>query len=593
MRFQHNRTFISVALTVLCSIGFAGCQRTHFPSNPFAGKLPKLPMPKLLSGKIQAPSAQPLASKLPVPKLPGLSNLPRPNFGNLARTIRTPAAEAIATRSSQPPVAPAKIFDTASADKQIAAAKMSPEVKSSLDRARKAAEASREAINTQQNDFNSAVASTKAPSSENLFSKIKTKSPQSSGSSTKQASSSSKTGNLWGDYAPDTRPGSSNRSSGGIEDLAKVNPKLYDRYGKLTSSNGSGDAQFVAVNAKRNFDFQPANSSGDQLAKRSKSMTDKVSSDNSDATIAGLRGQLMELRSRGAGTSDQLNIPHRSAFDIAGVAPQKPVVKKPEQPIHRGFGNAAAIGNRQQTVSIPDPTAPTNILRAPAPPTPGMVATHEIKSQFGRTASNTLAKDLPTGHTLSGNLANENESMVNNDFVGPLNIEPANDEQSAAVPMLRAAAIEQVPNMELPRQLSQASLDALEQAKQEKLNQPLPEINKKSVPMLGGFKNPKFVSTQFQPQTAPQTTKLENTFQQRSSAFPGHFQSQLPARQQQVMSNQFFSRAAKPAQEKAGAESTTRVAEAQLLPPALPEGITTGDGTYSPGSVRSLEKKLW
>lgn len=546
-------------------------------------------MPKLLRGKFQAPKLQPFANKVSVPKLP---SLPRPNFGNLARTIRTPAAEAIATRSGQPPVAPARIFDTSSADKQIAAAQMPSEVKSKLDRARKEAEASRDAISTQQNDFNSAVASTKAPSSEDLFSKIKTKSTQ---STAKQTASSSKGNNLWGDYAPDTRPGSSNRSSGGIADLAKVNPRLYDRYGKLTSSNGSSDAQFVAI-AKKDFDFQPANASSDQLAKRSKSATEKVSSDNSDVKIAALRSQLMELRSRGAGTSDQLSMPHRSAFDIAGIAPKKPVVEKPELPIHRGFGNAAAIGDRQQTVSIPDPTAPTNILRAPAPPTPGMVATHEIKSQFNKTASDTLAEDLPTGHKLStkrklsGNLASQSESMVNNDFVGSMNADSTNE---AAVPMLRAAAIEQVRSLELPRQLSQASLDALEQAKQEKLNQPLPEINKKSGPLLGGFQNPNVASTQFQPQTSSQTTPPEKTFQQPSSAFPGHFQSQVPARQQYVTSNQFFSRAAKPAPEKAVAEQTARIAEAQLLAPTLPEGITTGDGTYSPGSVRSLEKKLW
>ena len=579
MRFQHKRRIVSIALAILCSIGFTDHLCAQFPSNPFAGKLPSLPVPKLFGGKLQAPRVKPLANKLSVPKLPGLPSLPRPNFGNLKRTIQTPAAQAIATRTNQPPAAPSQIFDTSSADRQIAAGKMPSDVKSSLDRARKAAEASRDALNTSQNDFNSAVAGTKPPKSENLFSKIKTKPSQSTASAAQHSGSSSRSGNLWGNYKPDLGPSSSNRSSGGIEDLAKVNPRLYDRYGKLTSSNGA-DGQFVATNAERDFDFQPE--------KASRAATDKVSSDNAEATIAGLRSQLMELRSRGAGTSDQLKMPHRSAFEIAGIAPVKPVVEEPELPVHRGFGNAASFGDRQQTVSIPDPTAPTNVLRAAARPTPGMVATHEIKSDFNKTASNTLAADLPVGNKLSNNSASE--SMVNNDFVGLANTDSTVDAKKDPIPKLRAAATEQVPSMELPRQLSQASLDALEQAKQEKLNQPLPEINQNSGPLVGGFQNPKVASTQFQPQT---TTPPAPKSQQRSSAFPGNFQSQVPARQQQVTSNQFFSRAAKEAPVKTVAEPTARVAEAQLLPPALPEGITTGDGTYSPGSVRSLEKKLW
>ena len=586
MRSQHNRKLVSAALAALLSIGFAGCQRTQFPSNPFAGKLSTLPKPNF--GNLKAPRIQPIGGKLP-----GLPQLPRPNFSNLKRTIQTPASQAIASQSSQPPLAPSRTFDTSSADRQIAAGKMPADVKSSLDRARKAAEASRDALTPNQNDFNSAVAGTKPPKSEDLFSKIKTKPSQ----STASAGSGSRHKNLWGNYKPDVSPSSSNRSSGGLAELAKVNPRLYDRYGKLTSGKGSG-SQFVATNAERDFDFQPANGSSTKIAKATRNTTDKVSSDDSDATIAGLRSQLMELRSRGAGTSDQLNIPHRSAFDIAGIAPAKPVVVEPELPVHRGFGNAASFGDRSeriQTVSIPDPTAPTNILRAAAPPTPGMVATHEIKSNSDSASSNTLAEDLPVGNKLSSkrkslkNMASQTESMVNNDFVGSLNTGSTNDADEDAFPMLRAEATEQVQSMELPRQLSQASLDALEQAKEEKLSQPLPKINKDTGPLLGGFQNPKVASSKFQPPTTPPA----QTVQQRSSAFPAHFQSQTPARQQQVTSNQFFNRAAKEAPAKKGTQSTPRVAEAQLLPPNLPEGITTGDGSYSPGSVRSLEKKLW
>ncbi len=589
MRFQHNRKLASLTLTILLGVGFTGCQRTQFPSNPFAGKLPSLPMPKLLSGKLQAPRVQPIASKLPVPKLP---SLPRPNFGNLARTIRTPAAEAIAARSNQPLATPAKIFDTSSADKQLAAAKMPKEVKSSLDRARKAAEASRDAIKTQQSDFNSAVANTTASSGDDLFSKIKTK-PSSSAT---LAGKRPNNGGLWGDYEAKASSGSSNKNkgdfnNGDFEELAKVNPRLYDQYGKLTTSNGGSDSKDVANKTKKNFDFQPDNMPNKQLATKYGNATDKVSSENPQAEIASLRSQLMELRSRGEGTSDQLKIPHRSAFDIAGLAPAKPDAKKPELPIHRGFGDAASLGNRQQTVQIPDPTAPPNILRAAAPPTPGMVATLEIKGQSNQAAADTPAEELPVGNTLSAKLKSSeslvSENMVNNDFVGLQNTDSSKETDQNSIPMLRGIAKETAPNMELPRQLSQASLDALEAAKQAKLKQPLPEVNKKSVPLVGGFENPKIASNQLQ----PLETQPMQTFQQPSNAFPGHFQAQPPSRQQQVTTNQFFNRAATEPPKKA--ESSTRVAEAQSFSPSLPEGLTTGDGTYSPGSVRTLEKKLW
>lgn len=595
MRSQNNRKLASVTLAVICGLGFSGCQRAHFPNNPFAGKIPSLPVPKMFAGKLKAPQVQPIGGRLPVPKLPSMSNFPRPNFGNLVRTVRTPAADAMASRSNQPPEAPARNFDTSSADKQIAAGRMPADVKSKLDLARKAAEASRDAVDTAQTDFNSAVAGTKAPSretpsSDSLFSKIKTKP---TAPSAKQTASSSSTGNLWGDYQPDTRPGSSNRASGGLEDLAKVNPRLYDRYGKLTSGNGSPSGQFVATNTKKDFDFQPVSAP----EAKTNQLTDKTSSDNPDATIAGLRSQLMELRSRGSGSSDQFKLPPRSAFAIAGVAPVKPVVKKPEQPLHRGFGNADSFGDRTQTVSIPDPTAPANVLRAAAPKTPGLVATKEIKSSFSKTDSTTAASELPVGNVLSNQLksstsASQNESMVSNDFVGsPSDTKDSpSDTKDEAPPMLRASASEQVLNLELPRQLSQASLDALEQAKQDRLNLPLPEINQTSGPLIGGTSNPKVAPTQFQPPSTP----TQQAFRPATTAFPGHFQTQAPAQQQQVTSNQFFNRAAtqRPATETI-AKPTTRVAEAKPLSASLPEGLTTGDGTYSPGSVRGLEKKLW
>ena len=121
----------------------------------------------------------------------------------------------------------------------------------------------------------------------------------------------------------------------------------------------------------------------------------------------------------------------------------------------------------------------------------------------------------------------------------------------------------------------------------DKLNQPLPEINGNSGPLIGGFENPKVASVQVQQQPEPQV-------RQASSAFPGHFQTQTPGRQQQVTSNQFFNRAAKPAAvAEPVAAPEARVAEVPESVSSLPDGITTGNSSYAPGSVRSLEKKLW
>jgi len=161
------------------------------------------------------------------------------------------------------------------------------------------------------------------------------------------------------------------------------------------------------------------------------------------------------------------------------------------------------------------------------------------------------AEELPVGNTLSKGSASKNDSMVNNDFV---DADSNVDVEKDMIPMLRGTAKEQVPSTELPRQLSQASLDALEAAKQEKLSLPLPEVNAKRGPLEGGFQNPKVAATKFQ----PKTTAPAQTSQQRSSAFPGHFLTRTPAVQQQVTSNQFFNRAAKSAPEKT-AEPAARV----------------------------------
>ena len=65
MRSQNNRKLASVTLAVICGLGFSGCQRAHFPNNPFAEKIPSLPVPKMFAGKLKAPQVQPIGGRLP------------------------------------------------------------------------------------------------------------------------------------------------------------------------------------------------------------------------------------------------------------------------------------------------------------------------------------------------------------------------------------------------------------------------------------------------------------------------------------------------------------------------------------------------
>ena len=572
---------------MICGFGLVGCQRAQFPSNPFAGKLPS-PLQNLSS------------NRLPLPKLPSLANFPRPNFRNLVRPATTPAAVAIAAQTNSSPPPPARSFDTNQAEQQIAAGQMPSSVKSKLEQARMEAEKSRADLGSElssaQKEFNSAIGSTENKSGGDLFAKINPKQSQ--------ADTQKGTNGLWADYKSDTRSGSSNVSSGGIAELAKVNHGLYDRYGKLTTSNNK---DFAATN-KTDFNFQPPKSSPDLS-------TEKVSSDKSDETLDGLRKQLMALRSRGSGTSDQMKLPARSAVEIAGVAPLE-LPKEPAPPLHRGFGGDSPLdlGKAQQTVSIPDPTAPTNVLRAAVPAPRGLLSSTPVDTGYRRTSSNvdssSLPSSLPFGNALSKQLKNasDNDKMVSNDFVA-----------SNAPPTLQASTKPKTLELDLPRQLSEASLEALATAQQVKKNMPVPQIVQERGPLVGGISNPniggsttKGVATpnlanqNFAPPTTPPASAFQSPFQQPVYS----------NRQQQVTSNQFFDRAAQPVA-AAIVPAPVRVAEAPSFSAnsadsasgglsvgsvqapfetttEMPNAIKTGEGSYAPGSVRGLEKKqLW
>ena len=585
---KPSRKLIKCAVLMICGLGLVGCQRAQFPSNPFAGKLPS-PLHNLSS------------NRLPRPKLPSLANFPRPNFRNLVRPATTPAAVAIAAQTNSSPPPPARSFDTNQAEQQIAAGQMPSSIKSKLEQARLEAEKSRADLGSElssaQKDFNSAISSTENKSGGDFFAKVN---PKQSSAGTQRG-----TNGLWGDYKPDTRPGSSNVSSDGIGELAKVNHGLYDRYGKLTTPNNK---DFAATN-KTDFGFKPPQSPSDFA-------TEKVSSDKPDETLDGLRKQLMALRSRGSGTSDQMKFPERSAVELAGVAPPAPN-KEPEPSLHRGFGkdNALELGKIQQTVSIPDPTAPTNVLRAAVPAPRGLLSSTPVDTGYRSTSSKSVdSSSLPFGNALSNQLKNasNDDKMVSNDFVA-----------SKAPPTLQASTKPKTLELDLPRQLSAASLEALAVAEEARKNQPVPQVIQERGPLAGGISNPnigsvatesfaspKLANQNFAPPTTPPVSAFQSPFQQPVYS----------NRTQQVTSNQFFNRAAQPAAAQPAAAQPASVAPAPSPEPVrvaeapnfggglsvgsvqtpfetatqLPAAIKTGDGSYAPGSVRGLDKKqLW
>jgi hypothetical protein len=545
------------------TVGFSGCQTFRFPANPFAGA--KLP-----------------GARIPVPRLPSLGKFPKPNFGNIASAIKTPAQQAInssgnsiASANKQPPPAPNRKFDSTATDEKLAQS------------IRAGGKASAEG--TTEPDFSIAKSDTNGEltPAQKRFKQALAKQRDKNSDLAAKANSNSKSNSnadLWSDYRPDASPSSSNSlPANSAQELAKVNRGLYDQYGKLTTGSSS---------PKLSEPFDP------------KSLADKSSDGGSaktDQSIAGLRSQLEQLKARGSGNSDGYSVPTRTALEIAGTAPQTPAAT-PQVKLHKGFGGSAQLKSASNlanrgTVSIPDPTAPTNVLRASADEIPGLVQVTNVAeagkysaTRFGGFAgNNTQPSELPTGSLLPQNSAGS-EDLVANKFVQKT--------EPLKLPTLTATAESKPIEMALPRPVSEASLAALAENARAAEAAPKPKIT---------FQNPIQQMAITMPQQAipdvsaspatPAATTLATT---TAVSTPAVSAFNLPAtRSPRVTKNQFFSRPiqasaplntpAAPVQRVAQVQQDTAPLSIMNQPEsaatALPAGLVTGDSTYAPGSV--------
>ena len=366
-------------------------------------------------------------AKLPVPKLPSFGKLPTPKFGNIARAIKTPAQQitsagtSIASAKKQPPPPPSRKFDSALTDEKLAQAnltekKFTPDFNSAMD----ADQNTGGELTAAQKRFKEAVAGNK---------KVEP-----------NAIASNNAGGLWNDYQADP---ANSPSTNNLKELAKVNHQLYDQYGKLTTSSSS---------PKLSEPFDPKSFA----AKATNADIEKT-----NQSVAELKAQLEKMKARGTGTSDDFSIPSRSAVELAGSAPLKPIEVKPEVALHKGFGKQIQLKpasdlEMRGTVTVPDPTAPANVLRASAN-IPGLVQPTEIAgpgkystTQFGDYASNKVDPlELPTGNRLP----DSNEDLVANEFVESMNRQE--------IPTLTATTKANNIEMTLPREVSEASLAAI------------------------------------------------------------------------------------------------------------------------------------
>jgi len=500
--------------------------------------------------------------KIAVPRLPSLAKLPKPNFGNIARAVKTPARQAIdssgtsiARANNQPPPPPARKFDSTSTDEKLAKfAPFNKDVKPEISVAKSDSVAD---LTPAQKRFKDVL--TKQQNKKTEF-----------------AAKANPNRGLWSDYQPDPAHNSTNNN---IEELAKVNRGLYDQYGKLTTGRKSPklgepvDPKMFAAKAK-NDDVEQANQS-----------------------IAQLKSQLEKIKVSGNGSSDEFTVPKRTAIEIAGTAPLAAKEKVAEVSLHKGFGSSARLkpasdlANRG-TVTIADPTAPANVLRASADQIPGLVQVTNVagpgkysNTNFGGYAGTGLKpSELPPGSLLP----QSSEEPVANEFV---KIEPSQE-----IPTLTATAEPKPFEMPLPREVSDASLAALaenarvaEAAPQPKITFQNP-IQQKSIAIA----KPTNAFVSASPAMPPATTVANIA---PVSAF------NLPATQSpRVTRNQFITgpmQSAAPLNTPAlPSTPATRVAQVQqdfselsiMTKPktaatALPEGIVTGSSSYAPGSV--------
>ena len=536
------------------TVGFTGCQTFRLPGNPFAGKLPM--------------------ARLPVPKLPSLGKLPTPKFGNIARAIKTPAQQITSSRTSiasaknQPPPPPSRKFDSALTDEKFAQAnptekKFTPDFESAMG----SGQDTGNELTAAQKRFKEAVAGNKKAKSN-------------------VTASNNAGGGLWKDYQADP---ANSPAVNNIEDLAKVNRQLYDQYGKLTTGNTS---------SKLSESFDPKSFA----AKATNADIEKT-----NQSVAELKAQLEKMKARGTGTSDDFSIPSRSAVELAGSAPLKPIEVKPEVAVHKGFGKQIQLKpasdlSMRGTVTVPDPTAPANVLRASAN-IPGLIQPTEIAgpgkysdTQFGGYASNDVDPlELPTG----SRLPDSSDELVANKFVESMN--------QQEIPTLTATAKAKNFEMPLPREVSEASLAAIAENARVASEAAPPKITFQNPIVHTPVKMPQQVASPapaFAPPALPVTTAAAVAEPTPSSVF------NLPATQSpRVTRNQFFQRpieSAVPLNVEAAPIERIAQAPTQEFAPmsimqqpesagtALPAGLVTGDSTYAPGSVvRPQNESLW
>lgn len=548
---------LGIAVLMTATVGFTGCQTFRFPTNPFAGG--KLP-----------------GARLPIPRLPSLAKLPKPNFGNIANAIKTPAQQAVgasvgtvASAKRQPPPAPNRKFDSTSTDQKLAESLRSKETeKPDFDIAQNEAKAD---LTPAQKRFKAAISKHQAKDSDLAANKNANPNP-----------------GLWGDYKPDLTPSSSNNpAANNLEELAKVNRGLYDQYGKLTTGNSS---------PKLSAPLDP---------KMFAAKTRSSEADEKEPSVAQLKSQLEKLKARGTGSSDEFFVPSRSAIEMAGTAaPAKP---KAEASLHKGFGGSdqlkpSNLYANQGTVNIPDPTAPTNVLRASANQIPGLVQATNVEgpgkyssTSYGGYGENKLdPSDLPSG----GLLPEGNEDRVENKF--------AKVKQPQEIPTLTATSKpKEIEALPLPREISDASRAALAESARAAAAAPKPKIT---------FQNPITQKSIAMPEPTAATVAAAPAMPPAPVATPAASVASTPAvsafnlpatQSPRVTKNQFFSTPMKssvpldtPAVAAAPATPAARVARVEqdfaplsimsdsaAAPTSVPSDLLTGDSAYAPGSV--------
>jgi hypothetical protein len=549
---------VGVAVLMATTVGLSGCQTFRLPGNPFAGG--KLPM-----------------AKLPLPKLPSLAKLPKPNFGNFARAVRAPSEQftsannpSIASAKRQPPPPPARKFDSSSTDEKIVDTMTTPDRQNGFEGSE---------------DFNpNTGAQATLTDAQKRFRKALAGQLGAKDSTTND----SQPKGLWSDYQPDTPAEfNSNLPVTRIEELAKVNRNLYDQYGKLNTGQ--------TKSSKLSEPFDP------------KMFAAKVSNEELEKTnrsVAKLKSELEKIRTRGVGSSDQFTVPARSALEIAGAAPLAPVQEEPKVPLFKGFGDNVELGAKTKTtvnvesvntgtVNIPHPRAHLNVLRARPSQIPGLVQPIEIRGgrNYASTQFNQLKAEID-----SGELPLTTDSDSEADWEQSKFVEKMNQRQ---IPTLTATATGETFEMPLPREVSEASIEAIEENQRIAAATPAPKIV---------FREHDQATIASANQSTEQSQKMVGQPAAVSQNDLGSSELQVPtAGFARVQSNPFYqpaveptAPATRPAVEPLVVAANPDLPSLSIMPEAekrstnLPESIVTGQSNYAPGSVVQPQgQPLW